>query len=163
MVKYSKLSVKDIDKAIKENVETDHVCQEAIVNVDSIAADLHLDIFPDENNAFVIFNESGYCCRSLIKRNKCESCKEATVAAVDDVSNEINFVVPENAVQFFEDINRGGLRKPNLETFQIGTLCWRIFFELSKNDLRQQFLSSLNHRDVFTDRVATSWKSPEFF
>ena len=33
------------------------------------------------------------------------------------------------------------------------TLCWRIFAELSKNDFRKQFLSSPNHRDVFTEIV----------
>jgi len=124
LVKYSKVSLKNIDSASKPVVE-DQAAQRVIIHADSIAAELNLNILPDENDASVIFYVSGYCCRSLVQTNKCESCKETTIANVDDSAfdklGESN--IPENALQFLHDINRGGLWKPNVETFQIGALC----------------------------------------
>ena len=105
---------------------------------------------------FYIFYVSGYCCRSLVKGNKCDSCKGTTVALVDiKFDAEINTFIPVNVSQFFNDINRGGLWKPNEQTFCVGTLCWQVFTELSvsKNKLQQQCLPSLNQQRVFQEIV----------
>ena len=106
--------------------------------------------------SFHIFYVSGYCCRSLVKGNKCDSCKESTVASVDiEFDAEMNPLIPANVTQFFNDINRGWLWKAYEQTFRVGTLCWQVFTELSvsKNELQQQFLSSLNQRRVFQEIV----------
>ena len=151
LVKYSKISLKELDNATKAKV-VDQTAQDTLTKADTIAADLRLNIFPDENDAAIIYYVSGYCCRSLVNGNKCESCKETTV---DGISFEVDGAVPSQATEFFKDINRGGLWKPNFETFQIGVLCWRIFAELSQSDLKKQFLTSLNQRNVFTEIVST--------
>ena len=89
--------------------------------------------------SFYIFYVSGYCCRSLVKGNKCDSCKETTVASVDiEFDAEMNSLIPANVTQFFYDLICGGLWKPNEQTFHEGTLCWQVFTELSvsKNELQ---------------------------
>ena len=104
--------------------------------------------------SFHVFYVFGYCCRSLVKGNKYDSCKETTVASVDnEFDAEMNSLFPANVTQFFNDINRGGLWKPYEQTFPVGTLCWQVFTELSvsKNEFQQQFLSSLNQRRVFQE------------
>ena len=64
----------------------------------------------------------------------------------------MNTLIPANVIQFFNDINRGGLWKPNEQTFRVGTLFWKVF-SVSKNKLQQQFLLSLNQRRVFQEIV----------
>ena len=108
LIKYSKVSLKDIDNAAKASI-TDATAANVIAQADSIAAELHLNVSPDANDASVIFYVSGYCCRSLVKGNKCKLCKETTVAAVDDPDEKIDSVVPTSAIEFFDDIDRGGL------------------------------------------------------
>ena len=150
LIKYSKVSLKD--NAANACI-TDATAANVIAQADSIAAELHLNVSPDANDASVIFYVSGYCCRFLVKGNKCKFCKETTVAAVDDPDEKIDSIVPKSAIEFFEDINRGWLWKSNLETFQIGVLCWRIFAELSQHELKKQFLTGSNQRNVFSEVV----------
>lgn len=151
-MKYSKLSLKDIDNASKEAL-TDQAIPDYIPQADSIAADLQLNIFPDQNDAAIIFYVSGYCCRSLVNCNKCHFCKETTVADVEEISGELDPLAPTSAIEFFRDINRGGLWKPNLETFKIGALCWQVFAELSKSDLKNRFLTCQNQRFAFEEII----------
>ena len=94
LVKYSKLSLQDIDNATKAMM-TDCVAIDVTVKADSIAADLRINSFPDQNDAAVIFYVAGYCCCSLVKENKCDSCKWTTVASIDiGVDDEISTFVP---------------------------------------------------------------------
>ena len=155
LLKYSKISLKEIDNAAKATAPN-QVASDVILRADSIAADLHLNRCPDENDAAVIFYVSGYCSRSLAKANKCDSCKETTVASVEiQVIDNMDTSIPQNVANFFNEINRGGLWKPNENTFRVGTLCWQVFSELSvsRNEVRQQFLSSLNQRRVFQEII----------
>ena len=153
-MKYSKLSLQDIDNATNAMM-IDRISIDVTVKTDSIAADLHINSFLDQNDAAVIFYVAGYCCCSLVKGNKCDSCKETTVASIDiGVDDKISTLIPADVTQFFNYINRGGLWKPNKQTFHVGTLCWQVFAELStKNELQQQFLSSLNQPSVFQEIV----------
>ena len=66
---------------------------------------------------------------------------------------KIDSVVPTSAIEFFDEINRGGLWKPNLEIFQIGVLCWGIFAALSQHELKKQFVTGSNQRNVFSEVV----------
>ena len=111
LVKYSNVSLRIIDEAAKAR-KTDQTVREAIAKADPIAAELRLNIFPLENDVAVIFNV-GYCSRSLVKGNKCESCKERVVTVVGQVT-EIYSDLPENVAELFDNINRRGLWKPTI-------------------------------------------------
>ena len=109
------------------------------------------NIIPSENDAVIIFYVSGYCCRSLVKSNKCSACKKAIVQEVDENLPLEDENVPTQATDFFDEINRGGLWKPTAAIFNIGILCWRIFAQISMTGLKQKFMSSNNHREVFKE------------
>ena len=98
----------------------------------------------------VIFYVTGYCYKSLVSRNKCAECKDATIAGISKATDDI----PDSANQFIKDIDRGGLWKPKSEVFDFGCLCWKIFAELSEGGLRHKFLSCQeNQRAIFKELV----------
>ena len=86
------------------------------------------------------FYVTGYCCGSLAKSNRCDSCKEITIANVEYLAPVAEPDVPVNAINFFNDVNRGGLSKPTKEMFDdVGMLCWGAFAELSVEKLKNGF------------------------
>ena len=99
------------------------------------------------------FYVTSYCCRSLAKSNRCDSCKEITIAGVEYLAPEAESNIPINAINFFNDINCGGLSKPTKEMFDVGMLCWGAFAELSVEELKKRFLSSADQRSVFKEIV----------
>ena len=108
---------------------------------------------PTENDVSVTFYVTGYCCRSLAKSNRCHSCKEITIASVEYLAPEAEPNVSVNAINFFNNINRGGLSKPTKEMFDVSMLCWGAFAELSVEKLKKRFLSSVDQRSVFKEIV----------
>ena len=114
---------------------------------------MSFNITPTENDVSVTFYATGYCFRSLAKSNRCDSCKEITIASVEYLAPEAEPNVPINAINFFNDINRGGLSKPTKEMFDVGMLCWGAFAELSVEKLKKQFLSSADQQSVFKEIV----------
>ena len=147
LVKYSRISVKEIDQAAKAQ---DSTAPEVTAKAELLYGDLQLNSVPTENDLAVIYYVTGFCCRSLVRTNRCEKCKEITVA---DVSNSPDELIPESASEILNEINRGGLWKPTPEFFNIGCLCWKIFDELCQEQMRQAFLSGLNQRVVFSEIV----------
>ena len=123
LLKYSQISLKEIEDAAKAREERTAI-QEIIFRAESLYADMSFNIMPTENDVSVIFYVTGYCCRSLAKSNRCDSCKEVTIASVEYLPPEAEPNVPVNAINFFNDINRGGLSKPTKEMFDVGMLCW---------------------------------------
>ena len=94
---------------------------------------------PTENDVSVTFYVTGNCCRSLAKSNRSDSCKEITIASVEYLAPEGEPNVPINAINFFDDINRGGLSKPTKEMFDVGMLCWGHLSNYLLKSLRNGF------------------------
>ena len=113
LVKHSKISLKHIEQAVQPKNTDD----ELTIKAEMLFSDLQFNILPTENDLGVIYYVTGYCCRSLVRTNKCEKCKMATVA---DISDALDETIPESAHEF---LNRGGLWKPTSELFNIGCLC----------------------------------------
>ena len=145
-----RISLKEIEDAAKTGEERTAI-QEVIFRAESLYADMSFNIMPTENDVSVTFYVTGYCCRSLAKSNRCDSCKEITIASVEYLAPEAEPNVPINAINFFNDINRGGLSKPTKEMFDIGMLCWGAFAEPSVEKLKNRFLSSADQRSVFKE------------
>ena len=123
LLKYSQIFFKEIEDAAKTEEERTAI-QEVIFKAESLYADMSFNIMPTENDVSVTFYVTGYCCRSLAKSNRCDSCKEITIASVEYLAPEAERNVPINAISFFNDINCGGFSKPTKEMFDIGMLCW---------------------------------------
>ena len=81
LTKYSKISVNQINEVGKT---ANTVNQEVMSKAESLYEDQSLNIFSIKGDAAVIFYVTGYCCRSLVRSNKCDKCKEATVAGVEE-------------------------------------------------------------------------------
>ena len=70
-------------------------------------------------------------------------------------------MISETAHEFFSDINRGGLWKPNRELFDVGCLCCRVLAELSTVSLRENFLKATNQQNMFKEIVVFSFYEGE--
>ena len=151
LLKYSRISVKEIDQAAKEAHKPEH---KKGAKSESLYNDLQFNIAPTENDSAVIYYVTGYCCKSLVRSNRCDQCKQATVANINCSSD---FLIPKNAREVFNAINRGGLWKPTPELFNVGCLCWTIFAELCQEQMRETFLSGLNQREVFNEIVSMAF------
>ena len=134
LLKYSQISPKEIQDAAKAREERTAI-QKVIFRAESLYADMSFNIMPTENDVSVTFYVTGYCCRSLAKSNRCDPCKEITIASVEYLAPEAEQNVPVNAINFFNDINRGGLSEPTKEMFDVGMLCRGEFAELSVEKL----------------------------
>ena len=148
LLKYSQISLKEIEDAAKAREERTAI-QEVIFRAKSLYADMSFNIMPTENDVSVTLYVTGYCCRLLAKSNRCDSCKEITIASVEYLAPEAEPNVPVNAINFFNDINCGELFNPTKEMFDIGMLCWGTFAELSVEKLKKRFLSSVDQRSEF--------------
>ena len=74
--------------------------QEVIFRAESLYADMSFNIMPTENDVSVTSYVTGYCCRSLAKSNRCDSCKDITIASVEYLAPEAEPNVPINAINF---------------------------------------------------------------
>ena len=127
LVKHSRISISRIDQVAKS---TKNVENEVIAKAESLYGDLQFNIVPTDNDVLVIFYVTGYCCKSLVSRNECAECQDATIAGISKATDDI----PDSANQFIKDIDCGGLWKPKSEVLDFGCLCRKIFAELSEGD-----------------------------
>ena len=155
LVKYSYISMRDIGLAARASHTANH---DSIAIAETLYNDIQFNILPTENDLGIIYYVTGYCCRSLVRCNKCDKCKKTTVS---DVNNDAEDVISETAHKFFSDINRCGLWKPTRELFDVGYLYWRVFAELSRKSLSENFLKATNQRNVFKEIVVLSFYEGE--
>ena len=104
-VKYSKISIKQIEEAAKTRPAAAH---DVILKAESLYRNLCLSILPSEIDVVVMFYVTGYCCRSLAKSNRCEKCREVQLQKLirtrmwtlrrDCLQNQIK-VASENLLQ----------------------------------------------------------------
>ena len=57
-------------------------------------------------------------------------------------------------LNFFNEINRGGLWKPTTAVFDVGLLCWKIFAEIAYTNLKHFFLNGHDQRNIFKKIVS---------
>ena len=154
LLKHSSITLTKIRAAAKAYSGTTN----AITLVaESIQAELLFNVFPNENDAAIIFYVCGYCCRSLVKSNKCNACKEAIVEEVDETLPILDENVPPKAIDFYNEINRSGLWKPTADIFNIDILCWKVFAEISMIELKHKLLRCDHQRDIFKKIVNISF------
>ena len=84
----------------------------------------------------------------------CDKCKKSTIF---DVNNDADDMISETAHEFVRYRNCGRLWKSTRERFDVGCLCWRVFAELSRVSLRENFLKATNQQNVFKEIAVLSF------
>ncbi len=119
---------------------------------ESLQCELLLNMIPSKQDQSIIYYVIGACARSVVRTKKCESCKE-TLILIDDAV-ELKFEDTPEAADFLKEINRGGLIAPQEWVFQLGLLCWQIFYEIKETaSLKNKFMKGKNHKQTLCDTV----------
>jgi hypothetical protein len=117
---------------------------------DCILNELQFSNCPSANDANVIYYVSGYLARSVVRMFTCDYCKEALVSSDDVEPIQMDETLQYASSTFFEDVNRGGLKKPTEFTFMLTVSCWKVFEEIRNSDsLLHKFLSAAHHQKLF--------------
>ena len=74
----------------------------------SFYGDLQFNTKTTENTR-VLICVTGYCCKLLVRKNRCDQFKQDSVA---NIIGSFNFLIPKHLSKFFNAINHGGLWKP---------------------------------------------------
>ena len=159
LLKYSGFSVNEIDDVIQSDASrkrnTTDLAEDALA--DSMAESLQHLRWPSSNDANVIFYVSGAMARSVVRITRCEHCKEELVSPDPLAPIEMDDAFDYGAATFLEDVNRGGLTRPNDYSFELAVNCWRVFETIkSSSALKAQLLAAECQRSLFVkiiDRV----------
>lgn len=112
LLKFSGLTVKDIDKALlKRSGSSTIECDAA-----KLHGELLFNVVPEDSDSAIIYYISGYCARSLVRTNKCTSCKESLVL---DVNSHVQLEGDNEVAAFLIEASRGGLWEPQQHLFQL--------------------------------------------
>ena len=150
LLKFSKISLEEVENAIHADVVKDKTQSDADSIADSIADALKLDVQPTVSDQNIIFYVSGAIGRSIVRRTKCEHCRESLICSSLLPTIAVNEDLEPQASVFLDSINRGGLVKPTDFTFQLVVHCWRVFEEVcNTQELKSKFLQSTAHRLLF--------------
>ena len=152
LLKYSQISLKEIEDAAKAREERTAI-QEVIFRAESLYADMSVNITPTENDVSVTFYVTGYCCRSLAKSNRCDSCKEITIASVEYLAPEAEPNVSVNAINFLTISIVVDSPSQQKKCLMLACFAGGAFAELSVEKLKKRFMSSVDQRSVFKEIV----------
>lgn len=148
LLKFSGFTVRDIDAVMTK--------KDSSKDTERLAADIHAELLftfiPSEHDQKIVYYICGACARSVFRTKHCVDCKEAlTLEKIPSALSIDNEDVPE-AAAFVQEINRGGLLCPQEHIFNLGILCWRVFFEIKETEsLKHLFLMCQHHRQLFCD------------
>ncbi len=148
MIKFSKFSLKDIDKAIKS--ASDPTSDNLDNTANFSAATLTYTQQPSASDANTLFYISGYIGRSICRKTGCECCREAPVGCYNLELPEIDVAVSYVRNILFDSVNRGGLKTPSEFLFMLTVHCWTVYEEIRSNTaLLKQFRASESHGSLF--------------
>ena len=99
LIKFSKLSLESISA---KNTESDSPDEELVAD---IADHISFSNWPTENDGFILLYVSGYIARS--SSGQCEACN--AILCLDEGLPQIDSL----STQFFENLDRRGLKKPS--------------------------------------------------
>lgn len=154
LLKYSRLSLEDIDEAIQTGVPVSKSTDN--VTADAIAEALQCQKSPSTSELNIIFYVSGAIARSVVRTTRCQHCKDELID-----SNQLNEPVEGEtaaASTFLDSVDRGGLTRPTDYTFMLSVHCWQVFEEMKSSEtLKAQFLGAACQKSLFVqvmDRVS---------
>ena len=141
LLKYSNVSLAEIDTiSSKCNYKTEPEVRRI---ADQLCEQLVMNILPSKKDNIIITYVCGACARSVIRTNKCTSCK---FCLVDDEHLNIEFDDSDSTIRtFFSTVDRGGLFLPHPHIFQLGVYAWKVFQELRTTPILIKMLLSSPH------------------
>jgi len=145
LLRFSEYSLSEIDDVIQAEASAP---QQADDTADTIVDALTYTHCPSCSDANTIYYVSGAIARSVVRTNKCDSCKDLLVTKDDD--EELRFDDMHDVTTFLDTVNRGGLCRLSEYTFALAVHCWRVYDEIKATDgLKKVLLSSNNQRCLF--------------
>lgn len=145
LLRFSKLSISDIDLAIEETASNreESLESEASHLASELYSNMAMDISPNDSDKAVIYYVSGAACRSIVRSFRCDSCRDSLV--VDDNPSIFEASDLPECSNLTSIVSRGGLLHPQKHVFTLGILCWKVFSEMKSSPvLRQKFLKFKN-------------------
>ncbi len=105
----------------------------------------------DSSDAHIICYISGALVHAHLQRSGCSSCREILVGSTEKLPLwTISVEIAEDAKQFIERCNRGGLVNPSAAALGICVKCWMIYSAIHETPaFWKEFLQMGNHRTVF--------------
>lgn len=115
----------------------------------SSAQPLALESLPpceiSESEQEIIFYVAGYCANKM-KSIKCNSC-------LSFILSDSNLPPVDQPTSFFESVNRGGLKCPAKDAFDVCYTAYRVFCVIKSSPEFGAFLKLSSPRDVFVSTV----------
>ncbi len=151
LMKFSKCSLAEIQSLGQENQSQNLPEKVAIFskNLDEVLLSFQSGL--DASDGHIICYIAGALVHAHLQRSGCLSCRQILVGNTDElpVSN-ISGQISEDAKQFIQRCNRGGLVNPSATAFGICVKCWMIYSAIHETpSLWKEFLQLGNHRTVF--------------
>lgn len=113
------------------------------------APPLNLDFVPEcdisESEQEIVFYVSGYCANKIRKNVSCSRC-------LSFVLSETNLPLVDQPTNFFKIVNRGGLKCPADDTYEVCCTSYRIFCMIKESQF-DSFLRLPSPRDTFVSTV----------
>ena len=153
LLKFSEFSKRDIDDIFKPVIGNEDEVIEAADSLISLLGipDISTSMAREkQSDQCALYFVAGYFARSVVKRKKCEGCKELLISDGEkeepkfdsDDEDEEDEEVQENKQAFLHQINRGGLTSPSNMVFVASVCIWEFFSNLSKDQCAKSFLLS---------------------
>lgn len=109
-----------------------------------ITADI-FDISDDDSS--IIYYVAGYVGRGIAARNTCSSCQEILFQEIDNSRDD-------TCARLIQITSRGGLVAPTQYVFLVSSLSYLYYQQIvSDDELRQKWLTTSDHCQVFTNTV----------
>jgi hypothetical protein len=147
-LKHSKLELADLRKCCAENNLPTDGDEDVHVDSSKVASAISLSLDVEENEYNIVFYIAGY----LSDTSKCNGCTQ--LLRQEKSCPPAQLSLEASSASFFNIINRGGLKCPSSNLFELCILGYRAFCDIRANNSVVTFLLlSQNAATLFADAV----------
>ncbi len=151
LMKFSKCSVNEIRSLGNEN-QLENVPEKFATFSKNLAEVLlSYQSSLDASDGHIICYIAGALVHAHLQTSGCPSCKQVLVGNADKLPlSNVTDQIAEDAKEFIQRCNRGGLVNPSATAFGICVKCWMIYSAICETPtLWKEFLELGSHRTVF--------------
>ena len=123
---------------------SDDVIDEHDANVFDL--DFSADFEMSEPELQIVYFVAGYCARRLTDKLHCEDCRGTIIC-------DVNLPFADAPTDFFQSLNRGGLKAPGNELYILLCTAYEIFCKIKMSPHFDEFLRLKNPRDSYVSTV----------
>lgn len=117
--------------------------------------DCSTDFEMSEAELQIVYFVAGYCAKRLKGKLSCNSCKKIFVS-------DFNLPFADAPTEFFDSLNRGGLKAPGNELYILLCAAYEIFCKIKTSPQFDTFLRLKNPRDTYVSTVMQFVEDKQF-